>query len=388
MYSHLSGFFRERQFIAVGLVFALNALLFAFWITRIPEVKRALELSDGRLGFALFFIPVGALLAMLSVSAFVHRFGVGRITIICAILFIAGILLPFLSTSFWMLAGSLFVVGFTSGALDISMNAVASVLEKEYKTDIMSTCHGFFSLGGMVGAGIGSLLIALDVDALPQMLVGMAMMLVLLLMYVRPAIVPVTEADSVGGSHFALPGRALIGLAIIAFCSMQGEGGVADWSAVFMEQVATAEDYMWGLGFTGFSMSMTIIRFAGDTIVSRMGARRVIVLASIVVMLGLLLVLPGYAWLSIVGFTISGIGYALLVPVVFSEAGRQPGISASRGIAAVATVAYFGFLVGPVLIGGIAEAFGLKMGFLYLVVFTGLALGAFRILEGPAVKVS
>lgn len=148
-----------------------------------------------------------------------------------------------------------------------------------------------------------------------------------------------------------------------------------------MGQIVQAEEYMWGLAFTGFSMSMTLVRFAGDSIVARVGSQRVILLASLVVVVGLVLVLPATGWLSIAGFTISGIGYALLVPVVFSEAGRQPGVSPSKGIAAVATVGYFGFLVGPVLIGGIAEWFGLKTGFIYLMVFTLLALIAFRVIE-------
>ncbi len=381
MYSHLSLFFQERKFVAIGLVFSINALLFAFWITRIPETKIALGLSDGRLGVALFFMPIGALLAMLSVSALVQRYGAGRITVVIGVLYIGCMLLPFISNTFWMLAISLFFVGLTSGAMDIAMNAVASILEKDFKTDIMSSCHGFFSLGGMIGAGIGSLLIALSIRGVPQILVGMGLMLLLLLLVAKPAIYDIKETESTEESHFALPGKAFLGLAIVAFCSMQGEGGVADWSAVYMGQIVQAEEYMWGLAFTGFSMSMTLVRFAGDSIIAKVGAQRVILIASMVVVAGLLLVLPAMGWLSIAGFTISGIGYALLVPVVFSEAGRQPGVSPSKGIAAVATVGYFGFLVGPVLIGGIAEWFGLKTGFVYLMVFTLLALVAFRLIE-------
>ena len=122
-----------------------------------------------------------------------------------------------------------------------------------------------------------------------------------------------------------------------------------------MEQVAEAEKYMWGLGvyriFDEYDPRPICRRH--DCIES--GTSKVILFASLIVMLGLTYVLPAIPWLSIVGFTFSGIGYALLVPVVFSEAGRQPGVSPSQGIAAVATVGYFGFLVGPVLIGGISE---------------------------------
>lgn len=362
-------------------MFAINALLFAFWITRIPEVKNALLLSDGRLGLALFFMPVGALLAMLTVSALIQRFGAGQITLWTSGLYIAAILLPLLAVNFWTLALGLFLVGISTGAMDIAMNAVASILEKERKTDIMSTCHGFFSLGGMLGAGIGSTLIAFEVNSVLQMLAGMGIATAVLVLFVRPTIGYIQEDEAEGGSHFVLPGRALIGLAIVAFCSMQGEGGVADWSAVYMEQIVAADPFMWGLAFTGFALAMTIVRFAGDSIVARFGPRQVILSASLVVVIGLSMIMPAYPWLSIAGFTVSGFGYALLVPVVFSEAGRQPGVNPSRGIAAVATIGYFGFLVGPVLIGGIAEVLGLKTGFIYLIVFTLLALLGYMLFD-------
>ena len=381
MYRHLGDFFRNRQFWTIGLVFSINAILFAFWITRIPEVKNNLALSDGDLGMVLFAMPVGALLAMLTVSMLVGRFGAVNVTLFSAAGYIACMAFPLMATSFWMLAASLFFVGLFMGAMDIAMNAVASLLEKEHETTIMSTCHGFFSLGGMIGAAVGSLLIALSVDAVVQMLAGMVAVSLLLFLVLRPVLKTVVEEEADTESHFALPGKALIGLAVVAFCSMQGEGGVADWSAVYMEQVVRAADYTWGLAFTGFSLSMTLVRFAGDSIVARTGAKKVIVLASGGVVLGLALLLPAYTWLSIAGFSIAGFGYALLVPVVFSEAGKQPGVNPSKGIAAVATVGYFGFLVGPVLIGGIAEVFGLTTGFIYLITFTGLALVGYIFIE-------
>lgn len=374
MYKHLGSFFRNRQFWTIGLVFSINAILFAFWITRIPEVKSRLALSDGDLGLVLFGMPAGALLAMLSISVFVGRYGAVRVTLVSAACYIATMVLPLLASSFWMLAISLFFVGLFMGAMDIAMNAVASLLEKDYDTAIMSTCHGFFSLGGMIGAALGSLLIAYSVDAVTQMLAGMVTVSLLLFFILKPILETVRETHEETESHFALPGKALIGLAVVAFCSMQGEGGVADWSAVYMEQVVQAADYTWGLAFTGFALSMTLVRFAGDTVVARVGARKVILVASAGVMLGLAMLLPALAWLSIAGFTVAGIGYALLVPIVFSEAGKQPGIHPSKGIAAVATFGYLGFLIGPVLIGGIAEWYGLKSGFGYLIVFTAIAV--------------
>lgn len=344
-------------------------------------MKSRLMLSDGDLGLVLFGMPAGALIAMLSVSVLIGRYGAVRITLTSAALYIATMVLPLLATSFWTLTISLFFVGLFMGAMDIAMNAVASLLEKENDTSIMSTCHGFFSLGGMVGAAVGSVLIALSVDAVVQMLFGMLCVALLLFFVLRPILLTVTEVHEEAEHHFALPGKALIGLAVVAFCSMQGEGGVADWSAVYMEQVVQAADYTWGLAFTGFALSMTLVRFAGDTVVARVGARKVILVASAGVVLGLAMLLPASTWLSIVGFTVAGIGYALLIPIVFSEAGKQPGVHPSKGIAAVATLGYLGFLVGPVLIGGIAEWYGLQTGFVYLIGATVVAVVLYLALD-------
>ncbi len=381
MFKHLGLFFSNRRYIATGIVFFVNAILFAFWITRIPEVKTALSLSEGQLGLALFSMPVGAVISMFTVTLLTQRYGAGRVTIFTSIFYIGCILLPLLANNFWLLAASLFMVGLSSGAMDIAMNAVASVLEKTDKVEIMSTCHGFFSLGGMVGAGIGSFFIAIEVDSVPQMLGGMIAMLGVLLIVAKPVLFQIVEQEEVAESFFSLPGKALVGLAIVSFCSMQGEGGVADWGAVYMQQVVMSEPYMWGLAFTGFAATMTLVRFAGDTIVARFGSIRVILSASVIVALGLSLILSAMPWLSIVGFSVAGLGYALLVPVVFSEAGKQPGVSPSRGIAAVAMFGYFGFLIGPVIIGGISEWLSLQAGFAYLLIFTLIALLSFILIE-------
>ena len=172
MFDHLRRFFRKRAYWSTGVVFAINSLLFAFWVTRLPEIKEALALSEGQLGAALFCVPVGALLAMFTVSRFIQRWGAGYVTLWTATAYILCMPFPFLAGNFWQLGIVLFFVGVTSGAMDIAMNAVAALLEKEHEETIMSTCHGFFSLGGLIGAGIGSVSIALGLTAMLQILGG------------------------------------------------------------------------------------------------------------------------------------------------------------------------------------------------------------------------
>lgn len=375
MLKHIGQFFSRASFISTGLVFAFNSLLFAFWVTRLPEIKANLALSDGALGIALFCVPAGALIAMLMISRFIQRFGAGRVTVVMTMAYAVSMILPFLAGNLWQLGLVLFVVGLTSASMDIAMNAVAATLQKAHDTIIMSTCHGFFSLGGMIGAGVGSVCIGYGIAAVPQMLAGIATVLLLVVLWIRPVIGFVMEAASSSEAAFSWPGRALMGLAFIGFCSMQGEGAIIDWSAIYLNEITLADDYLWGMGYAGFSLSMTVGRFMGDHIMQRLPARTLLIVSFIVVILGLMMVVtPGTTWFSIAGFTLAGAGYALLVPIVFSEAAAKPGVSASQGIAAVATTGYMGFLLGPVVIGGIAEISNLTLGFGYLIFLTVLAL--------------
>ncbi|MDZ4701698.1 MAG: MFS transporter [Rhodothermales bacterium] len=384
MLTHLRRFSREPAFIRIGVVFAIHAILFAFWVTRIPEIKAALNLSEGALGVALFFLPLGALVAMLSVSWLTHRFGVGAVTIWTTTAMIISMILPFLAPNAVTLGAYLFVVGVTGGAMDISMNALVATLERSHQTVIMSTCHGFFSLGGMIGALLGSALIAAEVAALPQMAAGIALMLFVTHRWLRPMLSPIRETAGEGGAAFALPGRALLALSVIAFCSMQGEGIIADWSAVFLEDLPDSRPFMWGLGYAGFSLTMTLGRFSGDQLIQQRGARAVLLGAFGIVTAGLALTISGNAWMGIAGFTVAGLGYALLVPIVFSEAAKKPGVRPSQGIAGVATVGYTGFLLGPVVMGGIAHVASLTVGFGYLIGLSALGwLVAARAVKRP-----
>lgn len=375
MIQNLQRIFSKRAFYSIALIFSINALLFTFWITRIPEVKERLAIGEGTLGLVLFCMPVGALLAMLMTNHLTQRFGAGRVTMASTIIFACFMLLPLHMPNIYLLGLSLFLVGISTGVMDIAMNAVAATLEAQHEQLIMSTCHGFFSLGGMVGAGIGSLMIGWAVDARLQMLGGVLFCLALSIFVLSQEVLPVKEQNAAEeGGGWAFPTRAILGLVIISFCTMQGEGVIADWSAIFMEEVAMANEFLIALGYFGFSLSMTLGRFYGDSIIATAGPKKVVWVSGTIVVLGLLLVLPALPWLSILGFTLAGAGYALLVPVLFSEAARTPGISPAKGIASVASFGYFGFLLGPTIIGGIAEWFSLQTSFSYLVILTAMAI--------------
>lgn len=373
MIKNLQQYVRQPQFLSTGLVFAMHAFLFSLWVTRLPEVKDSLQLSDADLGVCLFFMPFGAFIAMFSAGFFIRKFGAGKVTIWFVVAYCLVMLFPLLAPNAVLLSLALFVVGLAAGTLDISMNAVAAALEKIHNRVIMATTHGFFSLGGMVGAFIGSALIGLGVLSWVGMLGGVVVCGGLLF-WVQYHIGTVIGEEEESGSHLALPGRAVIGLAIIGFCTMMGEGAVTDWSGIYLKDTTLAEGAIIGFGFAGFSLAMTIGRFYGDILIARVGASRIILLGSALVIAGLGLVLLGESYSSILGFTLVGLGYSSIIPVVFSEAAKSDEKSASRGITAVVSFGYIGFLSGPVLIGMISDLAGLRMGMLFLLTTAVLTL--------------
>lgn len=373
MIKNLQQYVRQPQFLSTGLVFAMHAFLFSLWVTRLPEVKESLQLSDADLGICLFFMPFGAFIAMFSASIFIRKFGAGKVTMWFAVAYCLVMMFPLLAPNAVLLSLSLFIVGLAAGTLDISMNAVAAALEKIHDRVIMATTHGFFSLGGMVGAFIGSALIGLEVLSWAGMLGGV-LLCGGLLFWVQFHIGNVIGEEEESGSHLALPGKAVVGLAIIGFCTMMGEGAVTDWSGIYLQDTTLAEGAIIGLGFAGFSLAMTIGRFYGDILIAKLGAARIILLGSLLVIAGLGLVLLAESYSSILGFTLVGLGYSSIIPVVFSEAAKSDEKSASRGITAVVSFGYIGFLSGPVLIGLISDWAGLKMGMVFLLATAVLTL--------------
>lgn len=373
MIRNLKAFVSNRHFLSIGLVFSINSILFSFWVTRLPYVKDKLMFSESVLGLALFFIPLGALSAMLLTGFFIRKYGAGKVTFFTTIIFVIAMMFPVSMNSFVWLSVSLFFVGVGSGSMDVAMNAVAATMESRFKTVIMSTCHGFFSLGLMVGALVGSGLIKLGADPSFQM-IGGSVFCFFLLLVLRPYFIDFQDDSEDNSPSFSLPGKQVMGMALLGFCIMLGEGGIADWSAIYLEELTVKGAAIAGLGFAGFSLSMTLGRFYGDYIIDRYGAIPVVRWGSALAVAGGLLVVSGLLWAAIPGFIIMGLGYSCIVPVLFSSAAQVKGVSPSQGIASVTTSGFTGFLVGPVLIGFIAEYVSLRAGFGFLVILATIAL--------------
>lgn len=367
MAHHLRFFISKKDSLVIGLVFSFNSLLFGNWVTRIPSIKDALGLSEAELGLALVGAPVGALIIMPFSGWLIARFSVGKTVWVSSVILSISLVLLALADTFWALTLALFFFGFNNSVMDISMNAAAAVTERNLKRPIMSTCHGMWSVGAMVGSGIGSLLVGFELSTLAH-LAGTAMVMILLLIFFRKHIMSYQETRRVGDKVFAIPNLTLFLLALMGFCIMVSEGGIADWSAVYMKDTLKANAFLTGIAYAGFSLLMAIGRMMGDAIIPRFGKQRVVMWGGFLAAFGLAFALLfGTPVMAIIGFSIAGFGYSCVVPVLFMSAANEPGYSSGTGIAAVTTVGYAGFLAGPPLIGFLAEAYGLSIGLSFIV---------------------
>lgn len=344
--------------IATATIFLLNGIVSGNWISRIPSIKEQLVASPAQLGLALFGMPVGLLIGALSAAWLVSKLGDRNVVCISAILYC--FFLPFLglvpSTLFLFL---LFILmGMSAGILDVSMNIQAAAVEKKYDKPIMSSFHGVFSAGGLIGALIGGYAATRGIGV-TEHLFFIGILLAVLSIIVYPYFLPKVQGEK--SPFFVKPNKSLLALGIIAFCVLMGEGAIGDWSGVYLRESLGTDIGFAALGYGIFSFLMAIGRFAGDTITEKVGRTRLTYISGIVAGIGILLaVISNSAYLALFGFGLVGIGFATIFPNVITAASKNGSMQQSYAIASVTTFGYVGFLIGPPVIGLLAELITLR----------------------------
>ena len=368
MIRHFIDYLRKPERRSVGLVFFALSLSIGAWVTRLPEIKTNLGLSKSELGLALLFIPLGSAVLLPFYGTIIRKLGEKKATLIGILCFLLTILLPVMVQDLYSLMAVLFLVGLGIGVTDVAMNAVAAEVEKQFNCQIMSASHGFFSLGGMVGAATSGLFIGLGLSPLEHLIIWSIVLLVLIAPHARHLIDAAER--SAPGKSFQLPPKAMLVLALISFCIMMCEGGITDWSTIYIREDLLASPEVAGIGFAGFSALMALGRFAGDGLINKWGARKLLIYGLLLAALGLGISVLGSFVLAVIGFSLAGIGYATVFPILFGSAARVKGVAAEVGIASVASSGYIGILIGPAVIGFIAEQTSLVGGFVFLLFLT------------------
>ena len=386
---------RRARVAVLGYFFVLGAAT-ATWSARLPAIKEALHLSDGRLGLVLFAVPAGSVLTLPISGRIADRFGAVRVTRIAAAANPAALIpigLGSQTRSLPVLVAALAFYGAVAGLLDVSMNACGAMLEIAYGRPILSSLHAGYSIAGLAGAGIGGLSAALGVAPLPTFAVAAAALIAggLLLgpqTVIPPAPPPPERSEDAPRRSVGPGGRppqtppegpgqrrrppetprspgqisAVIWmLGLLALCGQVGEGSAGDWSAVYLHVDLGTSAGVAAAGLAAFSVTMAAGRMVGDRLAARFGSVRLVRVSGMVAGLGLAAGLLIHApAAAIAGFALLGVGLAGIFPQIVSSAVRLDPSRAGRNIGRIAAVAYSGLLGGPVAIGAAASGVGLR----------------------------
>jgi MFS family permease len=352
-----SGFFTKSR-AAVSLLFLMNGFTVGCWAPKIPEFAERLQLTKFELGLMILVFGLGSLVMMPMAGAQIAGRGSKIVVKAFAVLLLPMLLALTVTQNVWTAAIAIFLFGGFIGAMDVAMNANAVSVEKSMHRAIMSSCHAFWSLGGLIGSAIGGFLIS-HWGVLGHAEVATALS-VLFLAVAWPMILgdqPHPDEAKPKARLPMIPLPWLLGMMAL-FC-MIPEGAVLDWSALYLGQEKAASVTLSGFGFAAFSLTMATMRFAGDFVRDRLGAVKTLRVCTVFAIVGMLLAaLAPNAELAIIGFALCGIGISNMVPIAFSAAGNIPGLQPGIGISVVTTMGYSGMLVAPSAIGFAAEHVG------------------------------
>jgi predicted MFS family arabinose efflux permease len=374
-----------RARVAVTALFFVLGAVLGVWSAHIPLLKAGLALDDAALGLALLAMGVGAVAAMPLAAALVHHVGPARVAPAAGVALAAMLSTAPLAPDLAMLAAAAAAIGIAAGVCDIAMNAQAAQVERALGRPAMSSIHAFFSIGGLVGGAAGAGTIGLGFTAPAGM--GLAALALAALAAATSVWLALPgPREPVEGPAFRLPNAAVLGLGALALCSFVCEGALMEWSGVFLRDVAGAPLAIAAGGYAAVSAAMTVGRLFGDRVVGRLGPGRAVQLSGALAVAGLaILIAAPNPWVAYAGLALAGLGLSNVVPVIFSAAGRVPGVAPSAALAMIATVGYGGQLLAPPGIGFLSAGYGLRVGFLVLLAAALLiTLGARLTITPPA----
>ncbi len=364
--------------LSIGILFFLCGLNFATWATRIPDFKYFLNLSDAQLGSVLMGLPLGSLVSLPIAGWLISKFNSRVICILAVFLYIIIIPIISLSSSSFSLFASLFFFGMAGDILNIAMNTQVVALEAKMNKIIMSSFHAVFSIGLMMGSLIGGILVNHSFSFQSHFYI-IAGINVLSIPFFYPSLIKneqKQEKDVQSKSSFLNLGSYLFVLALVAFCGMLCEGAMADWITLYFKENVISINYPSTIGFSAFAMAMVVGRFLGDYVSQKFGVKNVLIGNGLLVSIGMLLTLFLFqVELKILGCFLTGLGISTIVPLIYSQAGNQKRIEPAIAIAGVSTIAYIGFLIGPVLIGFFADVLELQKALILLIIL-GLSASA------------
>jgi MFS family permease len=355
---------KTRRIILSGYFF-LTGICFASWASRIPDIKMQLGLSDGAFGGLLFFLPIGSFLGIPISGSLTAKHGSKRMVSIAALIYPIALISLGLANNITLLAICLFFFGMAGNLFNVSVNTQAAALSKLYDKSITSSFHGFWSLAGFTGGLMGGFFVANSISPLQQF-ITVAFVGWIFLFFTRVYLLPGEISTQPVSKMWNKPSPLLFQFGLVALSNMICEGMMFDWSGVYFQQVVKVTEEWRTTGYICFMACMTTGRMFADALINYWGPRKQLMLSGLIVTLGLIIAVSYPSLLvSSIGFMLVGFGVSSVIPTIYGTVGRNaaPG-RASIDLASVSSIGFFGFLIGPPIIGFLSQAIGLRWAFL------------------------
>ncbi len=367
----------EYSRVSVSYYFFLMGILSGNWVSRIPDLQQKFVLTKGQLGFLLTGGPIGSILIMLFVGKLISLYGSKAILIVGTLVDHISLTIIYFLPNIFVLWVFLVISGLGMTIMDISMNSQGVEVEKMLNTSIMSSLHGFYSVGAFFGAVIGGIFISFKIVPQIHLLFISSIFLpisIISFKYLRNERLPVinNKQNKRVSNWEIFTTKEIWVLGIIAFIAVIGEMMMGDWSLLYILNYTTSTPAFAALGFATFSLFMTVGRLAGDALLNRISPKTVITTFSLIGMVGLIVSgLTSNVLIIFIGFAMLGLGISTIIPIVFKIAGNNKNIEIASGIAAVGFFAYLAGVVEPIFVGQVAEFFSLKIAFIIIAFLIG-----------------
>ena len=364
----------SKRRVALGAMFFFMGLCFSTWAARIPDIQAKFQLSEGQLGTILLCLPIGSMIGLPIAGWSVHTYGSRAIILAGSFAYAFTLPLIGLANATWMIVPVLVLFGMLGNIMNISLNTQALGLESQMGKSILASFHGLWSMAGFTGAGLGAGLIYFDFTPAGHYAVVTGISIVIVLFSQKYVINDRKDSEESGGLVLKRPDDLLLRIGMISFLGMMTEGCMFDWSGVYFKKIVLATPEFVALGYVCFMGAMASGRFITDKATNRFGRIPVLQVSGALIFVGLVIsvVIPT-VYTAAVGFLLVGLGVASIVPVSYGIAGRSKLYSPSVALALVSTISFFGFLLGPPLIGFVADLFDLKVSFA-LIAINGLGI--------------
>ena len=348
----------RRSQLAVASLFGALGFSYGTWTSRLPAIKANLGLSTSQVSVVLLFAALGAIFSFPVTAAALHKLGSRGASLLSGVLLAFGLVVFGLAPNWPLACIVMCLYGVLASTMDVAMNAQGVEVEQATAQPVMSRLHAMFSLGTMAGAFFASGITSVTASVPIHFLVAAALVLAAVLLPRAGLIADAKPIDG-GTRSFALPRGAALLIGAMAFLGMIVEGSMVDWSTLYLTQRANATQQVAPLGIASLQGAMLVTRWFGDLARTRWGARRLLFGGSLLAGLSLTAaLLVGGVVPALVGFALFGIGVATVSPCVYAAGAREGGVA----LAAVMTLGSLGFLVGPLVIGAVAQATNLSWG--------------------------